>query len=340
MQSAKYGPMQSQYDFTFTARGAFCIDESISIAANVCFNNIFGDVAPGVPKYLTIQMADDGVVITLPELRTKDYVLCCSQRALSQSYIHKHRERVQTSSLSKQKHHFVSFGNENFEQPLNRICNQAFESGYFDDVQGLNEKDLSPQFCSRFAEVLSRKKGGGYWIWKPFILRQKLRSMQENDILVYCDAGCTVSKWAREEFDRLITIVNSSEYGMLGFELTYKECAYTNEKVFQHFNIARDDTAIRQSNQIMATVIILRKCRHCETLIDEWERTLEEDCHLFTDNYNEFEKSPHFIDHRHDQSVFSVIRKLRGCVVVPDNTYATDWSTHMHIPFLATRFRS
>ena len=35
-------------------------------------------------------------------------------------------------------------------------------------------------------------RGGGYWVWKPWIIVDTLRQMKENDVLVYVDSGQTV----------------------------------------------------------------------------------------------------------------------------------------------------
>ena len=74
-------------------------------------------------------------------------------------------------------------------------------------------------------------------------------------------------------------------------------------------------------------------------MIKEWLDSLYQDEYLFTDEYNEFEISHQFEDHRHDQSMFSVLRKIRGCTILPDDTFAFDWSTVQDVPFLTTRIR-
>ena len=33
-----------------------------------------------------------------------------------------------------------------------------------------------------------------------------------------------------------------------------------------------------------------------------------------------------FIDHRHDQSLFSLLRKKYGTISIPDETYSENWS--------------
>ena len=56
---------------------------------------------------------------------------------------------------------------------------------------------------------------------------------------------------------------------------------------------------------------------------------------LFTDKYNN-KQEEYFKDNRHDQSIFSIIRKLYGSIVISDETYKNQ---RYKVPFIATRIR-
>tara|TARA_Y100000385_G_scaffold256105_1_gene282238 strand:+ start:26 stop:250 length:225 start_codon:yes stop_codon:yes gene_type:complete len=49
-------------------------------------------------------------------------------------------------------------------------------------------------------------------------------------------------------------------------------------------------------------------------------KTLHANPLLFTDCYNKNQKYP-FKDHRHDQSIFSVIRKMSNTILLKDETW-------------------
>jgi hypothetical protein len=53
---------------------------------------------------------------------------------------------------------------------------------------------LSESFTKRFADLLTLKRGGGYYCWKAEILLQQLDMADEGDIIIYSDAGCTLQK--------------------------------------------------------------------------------------------------------------------------------------------------
>lgn len=227
---------------------------------------------------------------------------------------------------------FITYGNDSFKNSVARICGQAMNSGFFDNVIGQSDRDLDAEFVAQFKDVLSMKKGGGYWIWKPYIISRQLQRMKQDDILVYCDSGCTINQKGRKRLDEYIDLLNDSKYGMLAFELAHAERSWTNKTTLTYFDMQDDET-----KQLMATVIMIRKCDHSVMLIEKWLDALYDDLDLFTDKYNETEQLAK--DHRHDQSVFSLLRKKYGCTIIPDETWADDWSKVSESPFLATRIR-
>ena len=49
--------------------------------------------------------------------------------------------------------------------------------------------DSDPIFASHNENILNRKRGAGYWLWKPYILLQELYLARDGDIVVYSDAA-------------------------------------------------------------------------------------------------------------------------------------------------------
>ncbi len=49
--------------------------------------------------------------------------------------------------------------------------------------------DNSPGFANRNKNILQRKRGAGYWLWKPYIIYQELYLARDGDIIVYSDAS-------------------------------------------------------------------------------------------------------------------------------------------------------
>lgn len=82
---------------------------------------------------------------------------------------------------------FISYGSEGYYTSLSRIGDMAKETGLFDDVMLFTEKDLPQEITSH--PLMGYKRGGGYWLWKPYVILHALKQCEEHDIVIYSDAG-------------------------------------------------------------------------------------------------------------------------------------------------------
>ena len=62
-----------------------------------------------------------------------------------------------------------------------------------------DKKKIDEDFNVKYHHILSQKRGGGYWIWKPYIIYHTLKDLQDNDILIYSDS----SYYFTEKFEDL-----------------------------------------------------------------------------------------------------------------------------------------
>jgi alpha-mannosidase len=87
----------------------------------------------------------------------------------------------------------------------------------------------------------------------------------------------------------------------------------------------------------MTTVILFKKNNHSIHLISEWYQTC---CNYELINDKLEDESNLFKDHRHDQSVFSMLVHKYGSIVLPDETYFyPNWEDGKLYPFLARRIK-
>lgn len=82
---------------------------------------------------------------------------------------------------------FISYGNEGYYKALIRIGDKAKATGLFDDIMLFTDKDLPPEMTNH--RLMGYKRGGGYWLWKPYVILQALKQCDEHDVVVYSDAG-------------------------------------------------------------------------------------------------------------------------------------------------------
>jgi len=235
------------------------------------------------------------------------------------------------------KTHLISYGDEKYALQKEFFEETALVSGFFDEVMLYGPHDIDAVFYEQFQIFLHQPKGGGFWIWKPYLIKKVLDNLPENDILIYCDAGCMINSRGKERFRQYMSLLMESDKGCLAFELPHKEFEFTKQEVLDYFSASPE---IVNSNQLMATVILLKKSDYTTFLVNKWCEVLYDKPLLFTDDKTRSIQNEQFIDHRHDQSVFSVIRKIYGAEIIPDETYFLDFIREgQAYPFWAVRLK-
>ena len=236
--------------------------------------------------------------------------------------------------------HCISYASNIFLERKNSFLEEANNFNKFDSVKIYSEKDLDISFIKEFNNVLCNLRGGGYWIWKLQIIKQRLQEINDNDTLFYLDIGCTINTTldSINTFFDYLKIIKKNTF--LKFELNYLEEAYTNKKMLNFFsekyNINIDK--LGKSKQLVGGILGFLKNDKSVSYIEETLSILKEDPLLITDYYNDYLKHPNFIDHRHDQSLMSLLYKCLGYTnIIPDHTWSTNWAELNHVPFLSTR---
>lgn len=237
--------------------------------------------------------------------------------------------------MSNQKIHFISYGNHRFEKSKRRIKKEAEDFQCFDTIKIYSPQDIDHDFYHKFKHVLSQPRLGGYCLWKFYIYLKHMKIMNENDILVYADAGCTINIHGKPRFKEYIDMLNNNEnVPIIGFELNnLPEREWTTNEIYRAFRQNIDN-----NNQIMATVMLFKKTRVIENAIQKCLDIIQSDEKLITDHYNNGNKvkRKEFKENRHDQSFFSLMRKEIGYIPLSDETYPPK---NMRYPFWATRIR-
>jgi hypothetical protein len=180
------------------------------------------------------------------------------------------------------------------------------------------------------------------------IIKQELELINENDIIVYLDAGSSINKYANDKFNQYIEMLNNSPYGFLGFT-TDGGRNFITQELIDYFNKDKfviDNTLLENFNYISGHLII-QKNDHSRLIMNEYEKVLTYDKYLITDKYNKINKKLYltFKDNRHEQSILSLLFKLYGCVQVTDPHYFGDQEKGLNnpeskkYPFLAIRQR-
>lgn len=248
--------------------------------------------------------------------------------------------------------YFLSFGDDaGFGKALSRCENQAlnFKDGngesVFKDVFCVNEEDIEdnfPEFLEKNLEFIkNNRRGFGYWIWKPYLILRLMETLEDNDVILYMDSGCQLNYQA---LDRLKFYYEKAlEYGGVYFKLTHPELMFTKMDTYK--KVFPDKEADEEELQNCATAMLLKVCDENKKFLEEWYSICTEDSYRYVDDSeSEIENSSIFTDHRHDQSIFSLLVKKYNCFFgLDDETYwpKDEWKEKsVNYPIWATRNRS
>lgn len=222
--------------------------------------------------------------------------------------------------------HFITYGDNNFEEQRKRITYEAAESQYFHSVYGNSRDDIKSFYLQHKHFIDNNSSGAGYWIWKPYIIYQSLFNIKENDILVYADAGCSfVNKGKDKEcrdqkFKEYIDILTNSSKPIIAFSPwtwdhatpDYLVEQTTKMHILKYFNL-QNDKVFAKTPSLEAGVIFLRKTPIVMNVIKMWLDLVLYDNYSFVNDalFGETENKE-FVVPRHDQSVLNVLFYLFG----------------------------
>ena len=234
--------------------------------------------------------------------------------------------------------HLITYSDSKFNKGKYRLCDEATKSGWFDTVTPYGTDDLDDDFREQFKNILSQRRGAGYWIWKCHIIKKKLNEINDNDILIYLDAGCSINTKGKKRFFEYIDMLNNSDTGIISFQMSqHSEKTWTTTEIFNYFNISLDDE-IAKSGQIIGGVRIMKKNKNLINMIDKEIKALYDNPMMFTDHFNNI-RHPGFRDNRHEQSVFSIIRKLHNPILIKNEAFFIPFGSKesLNYPIWATR---
>ena len=236
-------------------------------------------------------------------------------------------------------------GLPNWRAAAVRLGRQAQQVGWFDPVIVLTDKDLRsqhPDFANRHKGILSaRTRGYGYWIWKSYLIGEVWRSIRSTHAgLFYLDGGCQLndaSHAALERWNHYLSLAQES--GVFAMHLPdHPEERWSRTATMDRIGLPPD---ARRTPQIQGGIVAIT--RRGADLVDEWQTIAAEDNYEFLrDSMRNEANAEGFLEHRHDQAIFSGLMKKSGIDTIPDETFwAPDWSERGHqYPIWAARNRT
>jgi hypothetical protein len=204
---------------------------------------------------------------------------------------------------------FISFsaGNQNFFKAGERLISQAANLNLFNEINLYTDDYLKrdPIFFEKHSKFIEEnKKGYGYWLWKPYIIKKTIEKMNNGDILLYLDAGCEIDIHEKSFLIECFELVKKDYIiGTLGIGFVKERC-----KMDLILELGMNDIKYLDSRQHQAGANMYLVCDETRSLVNKWYE-LCCNYHLIDDSDSINKNLNCFIDHRHDQSIFSLLTK-------------------------------
>lgn len=220
---------------------------------------------------------------------------------------------------------FLSFGDgsPSLRAAATRLTKQAKNIGVFSSTLSLDHQSLvqaSPEYAIAQKSIMQLHSYPTYFrAAKAWVIQAALLGkFGEFDLVLYADAGCEI---AANCITRKILKNNLNRaylYGGLAEQLPLPERNWTKKKTMDYFHPS-DSHAL--SGQIQSTLSYWRVEEKNLELVNRWVALSDPKLDLWQDPFSKDSEAEYFVEHRHDQSIFSLLWKEAGLLVVPVNNY-------------------
>jgi len=222
-------------------------------------------------------------------------------------------------------YHLVTFADSRMKSSMSRLNEQAQAFHFFNKIHLFDENNLPKAFKECFKQkLILGSRGFGYWSWKPNLILHILNQMDEGDSLLYIDVGCHLNIRGKKRLIEYFEILEKTGNGMLAFQADQpcpenSSLVYDGRRLFDQPNYAwikgdlldyfnaRNNQAVTHSQAIGAGIIFFRKCNDAMNAVEEWCSITLNHFDLIDDSPSLSSNLPGFIEHRHDQALWTLL---------------------------------
>jgi hypothetical protein len=194
------------------------------------------------------------------------------------------------------KKYFLTYDDESGRYDFSRLVESVKKVSDF-EVVVFKKSSLESEFVEKHKNVLSMRRGGGYWLWKPYIISKMLQTVEEGSILFYIDSLYSF----QNSFDDWLKLVDKNDI------VVWKN--KPNEPVYNMYSWCKMDVvdafSLPDFEICWAGALLFKNTLYSRKIVEEWLR-LCCDPHFLTDSPSKLPNKSVFVEHRHDQALLSV----------------------------------
>ena len=218
------------------------------------------------------------------------------------------------------KNYFLTFANIKYMNN-NRIAQQASDFGIFDKILQLNENNISDYIEKHRNFINDNPYGYGLFIWKPKIIYDTLLNLNENDVLIYCDAGIYLNNNGKERLNEYLSkLINGKSILTFCTSENYLTKTYVKMDAVMNYY---PELCNKNDIACYAGLMIIKKNESSLTLIKEWLNSCENYNFLNKERSIEYNEADYFAGNDCDNGLFNLCLSKHENIVTkiyPDET--------------------
>jgi hypothetical protein len=215
---------------------------------------------------------------------------------------------------------FLAFGSDNNieRQHINHVINLAEkikEFDIFDDINIYTGEHLQNDklFWAQHGEFIkNNKRGYGYWIWKPYLIKKTIERLKDGDILLYLDSECRLDLNEKDFLLEYLEIVKEKKILFTPWSVISDAFEYWFCKMDLIHKLNMQNNLLLNTFQNQSCIILIYVCKETRDFFDSMYHYCCEDHHNIDDTPSIIPNHQQYFEHRHDQSVFSLLTKKYG----------------------------
>lgn len=243
------------------------------------------------------------------------------------------------------KFYLCSFADSNMCISAFRFKNQAKNlrystgGGIFDDIFIYNEDSLPLWFKKLFNGKMygneelnidekyknwyskGQIRGFGYWCWKPCVILETLKQIDDGDFLLYLDIGFEFCNGYDDVIKDMLEQVDKNDIMSLQINDDFLSARKWSKMDFlRHFGLDEDEKFLDYP-QVLAGFLCMKKSQKTIDIVNQWMDFFINHFDLVDDTPSKLPNLLSFIEHRHDQSVLTALMYLNDCVNYDEKFY-------------------
>lgn len=200
----------------------------------------------------------------------------------------------------------ITYATKEYYKAANLNIKSARIKGKADVTLLYSPKDIAPEFYGKNKQILAANIGGGYYLWKPYIICHAMKLLNKGDYLCYSDSGGMYYIGAIEKLINKMSLMKTDIFCLNQPE--YAEYEYTKRDAFILLDCDQNKYILEP--QRAATAMVIKKTDVTIKLINDWLK-YGQDKRIISDIQNTCGEDNYkgFIEHRYDQSIYSLLCK-------------------------------